>query len=208
MKDKICKLDIDLAIILIISATCFFYGCSPQTGVRSGQVLNAVNDEPIQGAVVYFDWRFGGLLGFGPLGGDIYETSTDKDGKYYVPSQTINKPNFMYGGLYEHTVLIYKDGYEVYYVAGDRIGSPVAKPTGYPDGNQVYHEKNNISKLYPWKEGQSHYDHMNWINTLTFWGKGELLKKELEPEKERADKDLSQKVKEWGDRYKKQHADK
>ncbi len=173
MEDKKYKFVTRVATILIYIAICLLCGCSPQTGVRSGQVLNAVNNEPIQGAVVHFDWIFGGVLGEGPSAGKYYETLTDKDGKYYVPNQTINKPNFMYGNL-EERLLVYKDGYKAYIVDPSRDDSPLTKPT------------NNAVKLQPWKEGRSHYHHLYGINAYTFSGMGELLKKELEPEKERA----------------------
>jgi hypothetical protein len=174
------------AAILVCGGVCLLCGCSPQTGVRSGQVLNAVNNEPIQSAVVSFCWRFGGVLAMGPIGGKHFETSTDKDGKYFVPSQTIDKPNILYGNLEEKT-LIYKDGYAIYVVDLSMIGPSAIKPIGYPDDNQTYYEKNNIVKLYPWKEGESHERHIDWIDNLTFpYGQGELLKKELEPERKRA----------------------
>jgi hypothetical protein len=192
MEEKKYKLGTNLAAILTFSAICSFCGCSPQTGVRSGQVLNAVTNEPIQGAIVCFDWHFGGVFGLGPIGGKSYETSTDKDGEYYMPSQTISKPNFMCGNLDEQ-VLIYKDGYAAYIVDLSRIDS-VYKPFGYPDDNQSYHERNNIVELYPWKEGESHYHHLNCINNVTFYGEGELLKKELEPEKKRAREELAKDV--------------
>jgi hypothetical protein len=52
-------------------------------------------------------------------------------------------------------------------------------------------------KLYPWKEGESHYRQVDWIHALTrSAGQGKLLKKELEPERKRADEDLAKKVKE------------
>jgi hypothetical protein len=178
MEEKNYKFGTTLTVILMFSALCSFCGCSPQTGIRSGQVLNAVNNEPIQGAVVHFDWIFSGVLGEGPSAGKNYETLTDKDGKYYVPNQTINKPNFMYGSL-EERLLVYKDGYEAYIIDPSRSDSPITKPT------------DNTVKLQPWKEGWSHDGHMNVINAYTIYnGKGELLKKELEPEKKRADKDL------------------
>ena len=49
MEEKKFKLSSTFAAILTFSAICSFCGCSPQTGVRSGQVLNAINNEPIQG---------------------------------------------------------------------------------------------------------------------------------------------------------------
>jgi hypothetical protein len=193
MKNKTLRLLINFCII---SAICFFCSCSPQTGVRSGQVLNAVNNEPIQGAVVAFSWRFSGVLALGPIGGKYYETLTDKDGKYIVPNQTINKPNFMYGSLVEQ-MLVYKDGYSVYAVDLDRMDSPVIKPIGYPDDNQAYHKENNIVKLYPWKDGESHELHKGRIDGLTrYSGEGELLKKELAPERKRADEEMLKKVEE------------
>jgi len=190
MKNKRFNFGISFVTLLSCIAIASFCGCSPQTGVRSGQVFNAMTNEPIEGAVVLIDWNFSGVLGFGPLGGKSFETVTDKDGKYYIPNHAINKRNFMYGDLHEFLTLIYKDGYAAYIVDHRRVDS-VDKPIGYPEDKQKYLEKNNIVKLYPWKEGESHYKHISAINDMTiFSGKGELLRKELEPEKKRADKDL------------------
>jgi hypothetical protein len=189
MEEKNYKLGTNLAAILIYGGVCLLCGCAVHTGSRSGQVLNAVNSEPIQGAVVCFDWMFGGVFGEGPSGGKYYETLTDKDGKYYVPNLTINKPNFMYGNLEPEKVLIYKDGYSVYVAEPGNRGSiypPVTPPIGYPDDKQTYNEKNNIVKLYPWKEGESHDVHIGRIDGVTRSGQGEPLKKELEPERKRA----------------------
>jgi len=176
MKEKNSNFKSNVAAILTYIAVCLLCGCAVHTGPRSGQVFNAVNNEPIQGAVVYFDWMFGGVFGLGSLGGTYYETSTDKDGKYYAPSQKIDTPNIIYGNLKE-IVLIYKDGYEVCIVDLSRIDSPVTK---------TYSKKNNVVKLHPWKEGESHFQHITLINGITSYGQSDLLKKELEPEKKRA----------------------
>ena len=112
--------------ILVIIATVTI-GCGyivyrlrfPRTGSRSGQVIHAVTGQPIQGAVVNYVWKFMGFPFFyhEPVAGS-YETTTDKTGKYFIPSQRF-KRKFLLGPLKSEAVLIYKNNYAVYTKSGD-----------------------------------------------------------------------------------------
>ncbi len=169
------------------------------TGSRSGQVIDANTGKPIEGAVVEYSWRtvlfLEGALGSGGGGPAVtYETLTDKEGKYYIPNLRIKRKSILELGLRPDDVLIYKDGYAAYFADLTSIESPVRKPLGYPNVEQIYRKKNNIAKLYPWKEGESHYRHLNMIRGSYLSEEGELLRKELEPEKKRAEKDLMKDV--------------
>jgi len=181
----------NIKILVIIAAVTI--GCGyivyrlrfPCTGSRSGQVIHAVTGQPIQGAVVYYTWKFVGSPWFyhKPVAG-VYETTTDKAGRYFIPSQRF-KRKFLFGPLKSEAVLIYKNNYAVYRRAGEYGGPRLGRSFGYPGKGQKYRKKNNLVKLYPWKEGQSHDQHISLIDALT-GGTGELLQKELEEERERA----------------------
>jgi len=180
----------NIKILVIIAAVTI--GCGyivyrlrfPRTGSRSGQVIHAVTGQPIQGAVVNYVWVFMDYL-VEPVAGS-YETTTDKDGKYFIPSQRF-KRKFLLGPLKSEAVLIYKNNYAVYRRAGGYGGPRLGRSFGYPGKDQKYRKKDNIVKLYPWKEGQSHDQHISWIDGVTrSSGKGELLRKELEEERKRA----------------------
>ena len=181
----------NIKILVIIAAVTI--GCGyivyrlrfPRTGSRSGQVIHAVTGQPIQGTVVNYTWKFMGFLFFynEPVAGS-YETTTDKTGKYFIPSQRF-KRKFLLGPLLPEAVLIYKNNYAVYRVPGGFRGPRSGRSFGYPGKDQKYRKKDNIVKLYPWKEGESHDQHRSWIDVLT-GGTGELLQKELEEERKRA----------------------
>jgi hypothetical protein len=90
--------------------------------------------------------------------------------------------------------LIYKDGYAVYVADHANTKSPVIKPFGYSNDNQTYYKKNNIVKLYPWKDGESHIQHVDWVD-IESHRRGELLSKELESERKRAEQESAAKWK-------------
>ena len=190
MEENKSKLRIHLTAILTYGAIFLLCGCAAHTGSRSGQVFDAITNKPIEGAVVKYSWRLTGFLE-GAIGGGSKtvspETLTDKKGKYYILDQRVERDNTLELGLKSDEVIIYKDGYAAYIADLSSIYTPVTKPIGYPDDNQTYSKKNNIVKLYPWKEGESHYGQVDFIDAITRCsGQGELLKKELEPERKRA----------------------
>lgn len=182
----------NIKILVIIAAVTI--GCGyivyrlrfPCTGSRSGQVIHAVTGQPIQGAVVNYTWKFMGFLFFynEPVAGS-YETTTDKTGKYFIPSQRF-KREILLGPLLPEAVLIYKNNYAVYRVPGGFCGPRSGRSFGYPGKDQKYRKKDNVVKLYPWKESQSHDSHIDWIRWSDGYGGSVLLRKELEEERKRA----------------------
>lgn len=169
------------------------------TGSRSGKVVDATTGEPIEGAVVKYSWKVSMLLG-GALGSGSgipavsYETLSDKEGKYYIPNLRIKRKTLTEMGLYPEEVLIYKDGYAVYRAVLKYFESPILKPLGYHTVEQIYSKKDNIAKLYPWKEGESHQKHLELIDEWTVpREKNELLLKELEMEEIRAEQERAEK---------------
>jgi hypothetical protein len=199
-KNLILIILITLAIPFIFVITCLsgIWYSQTHTGSRNGQVFDAITGKPIEGAVIKYTWHTSGFMAKAMGGGGkytTYETLTDKNGKYNIPNIRIKRESLLEFALCPEEVIIYKDGYAVYVVDLASIKSPVRKPIGYPNDNQTYSNKNNIVKLYPWKEDESHYRHIDWINSRTdFSGQGELLKKELEPERKRAHKNLMKDV--------------
>lgn len=184
MKKRKLKISIIIVTPLVVCLFWLWYG-QTHTGSRSGQVFDVNTGKPIEGAVVDYFWVFSPVMGSDRHAAN-FETTTDKDGKYFIPSQRVVCPNpLLYGPLQPEKVIIYKDGFAVYVADLSLIKSPIIKPIGYPNDNQTYHKKNNIVKLYPWKEGESHDRHIHWIDTESHGG-GELLNKELELEKKRA----------------------
>jgi len=181
----------NIKILVIIAAVTI--GCGyivyrlrfPRTGSRSGQVIHAVTGQPIQGAVVHYAWKFTGSPWFyhEPFAG-VYETTTDKDGKYFIPSQRF-KRKFLLGPLKPEAVAIYKNNYVIYKLYREDKKPTVGRSFGYPGKDQKYRKKDNVVKLYPWKDGESHSKHMQWIDSATR-NKNDLLWKEAEEESERA----------------------
>jgi hypothetical protein len=158
----------------------------PRIGSRSGRVVDAVTGEPVEGAVVNYLWKFGGFMGVvDERVAASYETITDKDGKYFIPSQRAERESYAVGHLHEEIVLIYKDNYATYTAWAH---SKVGRSFGYSDKDQKYRKRNNLVKLYPWKDGESHLDHIHYIEWAPYHP-GILLRQEMENERERADKE-------------------
>ncbi len=191
MKKKNLKILIVLAIPLIFIAVCLSWVWYSQThtGSRSGQVLDAITGKPIEGAVVNYTWTVAGFLQDAIGGGGptvSHEVLTDKEGKYYIPSLRVKRRNILQWGLQPEMVLVYKDKYAVYKLYRQHKKPPEGRSFGYPRKNQPYRKKNNIVKLYPFKEGESHYRHIDVIDSETAYYTSELLKKELRNEKGRS----------------------
>jgi hypothetical protein len=190
MKKKHIKILIILGIVLLGAAYPLYDFYYPRIASRSGRVVDAVTGEPIPGAVVNYRWEFSGTcltLGGGAFAAD-YEERTDPQGKYFIPAQRTKRGSIFNGSLMPESVLVYKDGYAAYNVSSPRAyGKPPAgRSFGYLGEDQLYLEKDNLVKLYPWKEGQSHEDHYQLLRTWLFTHRGKLLRSEMEKEKERA----------------------
>ena len=186
MKKRAIKILSLISTVIIVCGYLLYRFHFPHTGSRSGQVINAVTGKPIEGVVVSYCWVFSPVMGSnGPAA--TFETTTNEDGRYFIPSQEAVCPiPLLYGPLQRDKVLIYKDSYAAFMVFHDD-DPQLGKSFGYKDYKQPYREKNNIVKLYPWKQGESHYNHIDFIDAMTrSCGQGELLKKELGPERNRA----------------------
>jgi hypothetical protein len=186
MENRKNKFGTSIAATLIYIATCLLSGCVAHTGTRNGQVFDGATNKPIEGAVVSYTWRYEGFLedaivghGGAPV---TYETLTDKEGKYFIPDITIERKSSCEISLRPEEVIIYKDKYAAYELYREYKKDPVGRSFGYPDIKQTYHEKNNTIKLYIFKEGESHYKHVDWIG-MHSPERNKLLLKELEPEK-------------------------
>jgi hypothetical protein len=140
-------------------------------------------------AVVNYSWRFGGV--FAESWAASYETVTDKEGKYFIPNQRVKRDTIFRGSLKPESVIIYKNNYAVYYVWREYKKPTIGRSWGYPRKNQLYSKRNNLVTLYPWKKGESHKRHYDFIIRLSGFGgrKHLLLKEELQEEEKRADKE-------------------
>lgn len=160
------------------------------TGSRNGQVFDANTGKPIEGAVVNYTWKVAGFMQNAIGGGGptvSHETLTDKEGKYYIPSFRVKRSNVFQLGLQPEEVLVYKDKYAVYKLLWQYEKAPVGRSFGYQRKNQPYLKKDNVVKLYRFKEGESHDNHVFGIDSWTrSSSENKLLMKELGPEKERA----------------------
>jgi hypothetical protein len=181
---------IGLAIPFIFIVTCLsgIRYSQTHTGSRSGQVFDANTGKPIEGAVVNYTWHVAGFMqdaigGGGPI--VTYETRTDKDGKYYIPSQRIKRDNIFQWGLQPEDVIVYRDKYAAYKLLRQYKKPPVGWSFGYLDIKQPYRKKNNIIKLYPFKGGDSHINHLEWIG-MHNPERDKILLKEVELEEKRA----------------------
>jgi len=192
MGKNITKLRTNVATFLTCIAVCLLFGCATHTGSRNGQVFDAITDKPVEGVVVSYTWRYEGFLEDAIVGrgGEpvTNETMTDKDGKYFIPDTRIERKSSGEMFLLPEMVIIYKDKYAAYKLFREYKKDPVCRSFGYHDVQQIYQKNNNIVKLYPFKEGESHYQHLNWIG-MHSPKTNKLLTKELGPEEELAHKE-------------------
>ena len=101
-----------ILIVLVLLIGKHVYN-SFYTGPRSGVVIDADSGKPIVGAIVDVTFRKHDFFTI-PTGAAFYETRTDAQGRYYVPSQSIfNRWFFLqiFISFQYDDVLIYKDGY-------------------------------------------------------------------------------------------------
>ncbi len=175
-------------VILTIGLLAYLLYRATHTGSRSGRVIDAVTGEPLEGAVVNYSWAFSGFMTAPGGRAAYYETTTDKDGYYFIPNQRLAKRTLIVDVLKPESVLIYKNNYAVYKLYRSYGKPAVGRSFGYLDKNQIYYKKDNLVKLYPWKNGESHDKHIGWIDSaMLHLGKRIfLLRKEIEEEKKRA----------------------
>lgn len=185
MTNKKKRMLIILLIILVLLGWLYYKWNF--TGSRSGKVVDAGTGEPIEGAVVCMQWSGGGFFGIvSSKCVALYETKTDKKGRYSVPSLRVSIWSWFGGGAGDEDVMIYKDGYSAYEVSSSDL-KPVGRSFASDSENQPYHKKQNIVKLYVFKESDSHTEHLRWIHTFGIYGwPQQLLEKELQKEMERA----------------------
>jgi hypothetical protein len=192
------KKKLKILIIIAIPVTVFLFWIwysQTHTGSRNGQVFDANTGKPIESAVVDYTWTVAGFLQDAIGGGGptvVYETLTDKEGKYYIPSQRIKRSKILQWTLQPEDVMVYKDKYAVFKLLREYKKPPFGRSFRYPDIKQPYIEKNNIIKLYPFKEGESHIDHLDWIE-MYLPKRNKLLLKELESERKRAEQEIAAK---------------
>lgn len=150
------------------------------TGIRSGRVVDATTGKPVEGAVVFYDWdvrEF--LIESSSRRGALYETATDKDGKYLIPSQPIKAEVGVLSDLEPEHVFVYKHGYVWYRVFDNEVQSFL---TYLPDLQQRYHKQDNVVKLRPWIDELSHAEHVGIFTRMSgFYGT--KLEQALEEEK-------------------------
>lgn len=188
-KNLILIILITLAIPFIFIVTCLsgIWYSQTHTGSRNGQVFDANTGKPIERAVVYYKWHVAGFMEDAIGGGGptvSYETLTDKEGKYFIPNLRVKRKNIFQWGLQPEDVLVYKDGYAAYKLLRQYKKPIVGWSFGYLDIKQPYREKDNIVKLYHFKEGESHDRHMSWIG-MHSPERNKLLLEELKLEEER-----------------------
>ena len=199
MKKRNITIIIVGALIVSFPAACisgsllYFWYNETHTGSFSGRVIDGATGEPIEGAVVTYAWRFGGV--FDESWAASYETVTDKEGKYFIPNQRVKRHTILEGSLNPEMVLIYKNNYAVYDIWREYGKPTIGRSWGYPRKDQLYSQKNNLVKLYPWKEDESHYKHLDYIRWSPIYRSSSnvLLDKELQEEEKRAKKERRKK---------------
>ena len=156
-----------LAVIMFVIVS----GCSMPwphyTEVHSGQVLDAVTDKPIENAVVVYTWDRTGYDFIGSSTGQvaIYETTTDANGRYLIPSQYVELHiGLASSSIHPEEIIAYKFGYVWYHVYDNKPGSFMEV---VPELKQKYQKKNNIIKLQPWNDNLSHREHIEFLENRT-----------------------------------------
>ena len=174
--------------VCILGVLFYIWYARNHTGSRSGRVIDAVTGEPIEGAVVAYEWVYTSFFGItGEMVAARYATTTDKEGRYHVPNQRTRKRRTFLISLKPESVLIYKDSYSVYTLRSNYSKPREASNFGE---RQVYREKDNLVKLSPWQQGWSHRKHLEYIEYAdAYYDSLKLLQKELKPERQRADEE-------------------
>jgi hypothetical protein len=133
-----------------------------QTGICSGRVVDAVSGKPIKDAVVVYTWDVREF--FIKRDAEQFETTTDINGKYLIPSKNIVLKSKL-SGIELEEVFIYKNGYLWYRVFGNQ---PYTFMECVPGLNQKYTKRNNIVKLQRWDERLSHREHIEVFDGIPY----------------------------------------
>lgn len=176
-----------IPLLFVVTCLSGVWYSQTHTGSRNGQVLDAITGKPIEGAIVNYSWHVAGFMEDAIGGGGptvSYETLTDKEGKYKIPNLRVKRSNILQWTMEPEEVLVYKDKYAAYELFWQYKKPPFGRSFGYRDIKQPYREKNNIVKLYQFKDGESHENHLGWIG-MHSPERNKLLLKELKPEEER-----------------------
>jgi len=132
------------------------------TGTRSGYVLDAITEKPVADAIIVYHWNIrdfsfeGGSTRFGA----IYETFTDKEGKYTIPNQVVRIEHSASSHLDAEEVFIYKHNYVFYRMLDNE---PQHFIICVPNLPHIHRKQNNIVKLQPWNDQMSHAEHLEFI---------------------------------------------
>lgn len=148
-------------------------------GPYSGRVLALGTDKPVSQALVVATWSYCKGVGFCiPAGFSTYKTTTDRDGRYYIPTVDSLKGPYVVnrlirgvnvslpgphgsppsnGVLSAFRLLIYKKGYVAY--RSDRL---------FPEGEfrMDFAQRDNLVKLEQWSPDMSHLTHIRFIGAL------------------------------------------
>jgi len=150
------------------------------TGIRSGRVVDAVTGKPIEGAIVVYIWDLACFsIEGGTVPGTEYETTTDKNGIYSIPDQTVERKPGTLCSIAPEEVIVYKLGYIRYHMVEDRVKPFV---TVLPNLKKRYRQQDNLVELEPWVEQMSHAEHIRLIGRL-FFKPGPVLEEALKEEK-------------------------
>jgi hypothetical protein len=138
------------------SAAAKPYGVN--TGDRSGRVVDAVSGQPIEAAVVVYRWETKEcVLDCFSRPAAMYETTTNKDGKYTIPNQLVHIERPATTRLQPEQVFVYKGGYVWYQVSDKGVQDFLVY---LPKLEQAYTQQNNVVKLQPWAGEMSHLEHV------------------------------------------------
>lgn len=146
------KLACYIFLIFIVFVTPFIngsiFGMLFIDGLYWGKVIDADTGKPISGASVAMRWDFDwNIMGVGSYG-DVRETVTDKQGRFFVPVARVIK--LWPGGKIERGgVTIYKPGYDSYPSRMDEVWNDEDKEKWLHKLNQQYSEfRKEYSKKY------------------------------------------------------------
>ena len=137
-----------------------------ETGIRSGKVVDATTGRGIEGAVVSCQWdvREAGIES-STRQGALYETTTDQDGRYHIPSQAVEIIQCLSVAPEPEDVYIYKPGYLWCRVRDWKADTFMITSSQF---TTRYRKTNHRAVLQPWVEGMSHIDHMEPFTDFSF----------------------------------------
>ncbi len=117
-----------ILINLIILATICTYAKAGEFGPFQGKILDADTKEPIEGVVVFIEWRQYRLSSLfeNTIFYDAQETLTDKNGEFYISGIRILNPWTRL--MLESHVIIYRSGYYGIHVPWVSLLKPWGEP--------------------------------------------------------------------------------